>query len=480
MAKKVIGKIYQQGSREAYFLRYKFQGKDNRIRLLDTDGKPIYGTDDDGKALNRPEALKARREAEAAADMLLSKIRIGDKAEQLRQLNNDLRDAEAAAIEAEANMQNAIATLAGGWELFYSCPKRPKSCRKYTLNEIPRTSTVANYRAYYCKFSAWIAKHHRTTRLLSDVTEAQAIEFIEWIKTGNASGTTNKYLQFLKMLYETIIAAGKITCKNPFAEIEPEELTYNSKKPLTVEQIASLLDNAEGELKVLFALGYFTGLRRGDCCTLLWSEVDLLRQIIERIPRKIVGRVKDKSQAVVKVGIAPLLAGLLAETPANARRGYVLPEMGQLYDTEKDYIITNQIAAHFRRCGIETTLPGTGYKSHYVGKKKVYDPSERAVVQYGFHSLRYSYISHNAAMGTPAAVIQRNAGHSSPQMTEHYVKIDDATALQYACKLQLPGADQPDSCIEDDERAALHQLVDTLNIEQIRNLLAGIQNEGRQ
>ena len=101
MAKKVIGKIYQQGSREAYFLRYKFQGKDNRIRLLDADGKPIYGTDDDGKALNRPEALKARREAESAADMLLSKIRIGDKAEQLRQLNNDLRDAEAAAIEAE-------------------------------------------------------------------------------------------------------------------------------------------------------------------------------------------------------------------------------------------------------------------------------------------------------------------------------------------------------------------------------------------
>lgn len=144
---------------------------------------------------------------------------------------------------------------------------------------------------------------------------------------------------------------------------------------MTVEQIASLLDNAEGELKTLIALGYFTGLRRGDCCTLLWSEVDLLRQIIERIPRKIVGRVKDKSQAVVKVGMAPLLAGLLAETPANDRRGYVLPEMGTLYDTGKDYIITNQIAAHFRRCGIETTLPGTGYKSHYVGKKKVYDPS---------------------------------------------------------------------------------------------------------
>jgi len=221
MAKKVIGKIYQQGSREAYFLRYKFQGKDNRIRLLDADGKPIYGTDDDGKALNRPEALKARREAEAAADMLLSKIRIGDKAEQLRQLNNDLRDAEAAAIEAEANMQNAIATLAGGWELFYSCPKRPKSCRKYTLNEIPRTSNAANYRAYYRKFSAWMQKHHRTTRLLSDVTEAQAIEFIEWIKTGNASGTVNKYLQFLKCFYETITAPERSAAKIRSKKLNP-------------------------------------------------------------------------------------------------------------------------------------------------------------------------------------------------------------------------------------------------------------------
>lgn len=76
-------------------------------------------------------------------------------------------------------------------------------------------------------------------------------------------------------------------------------------------------------------------------------------------------------------------------------------------------------------------------------------------------------------MGTPAAVIQRNAGHSSPQMTEHYVKIDDATALQYACKLQLPGADQPDTGTEA-ERAELKALADTLNIEQIRNILAGL------
>lgn len=457
MARTTKGRIYTRGKKGYYYLQYYVKGKEYRVALKDGNG----------------ENITTAREAEKAAKKLLHPLFMREEAARIEKVSEALATAEQKAEAAEQEAANSKAAIAKGWELFYSCPKRPRSCRKYTLNEIPRTSTVANYRAYYRKFSAWMQKHHRTTRLLSDVTEAQAIEFIGWIKTGNASGTVNKYLQFLKCFYKTIIAAGKITCKNPFAEIEPEELTYNSKKPLTVEQIASLLDNAEGELKTLIALGYFTGLRRGDCCTLLWSEVDLLRQIIERIPRKIVGRVKDKSQAVVKVGIAPLLAGLLAETPANDRRGYVLPEMGTLYDTGKDYIITNQIAAHFRRCGIETTLPGTGYKSHYVGKKKVYDPSERAVVVHGFHSLRYSYISHNAALGTPAAVIQRNAGHSSPQMTEHYVKIDDATALKYACKLQLPGADQPGTGTEA-ERAELKALADTLNIEQIRNILAGI------
>ena len=114
----------------------------------------------------------------------------------------------------------------------------------------------------------------------------------------------------------------------------------------------------------------------------------------------------------------------------------------------------------------------------------------RAIVELGFHSLRYSYISHNAEKGTPAAIIQKNAGHANPAMTEHYTRISDQAALQYAGNLSLPlPADEniieaeilPDSRdhgrdpADRDQLARLQAMIQNLNAEQIENVIAYIQ-----
>lgn len=454
MARTTKGRIFTRGKHNYFFLQYYVKGKQFVVPLKDEQDNNI---------------TKAR-DAKKAAAIILNPLVVNDEKARLEKVSEALQTAEQKAEAAELEAANSKAAISKGWELFYSCPKRPKTCRKYPIEEIPNETTTARYRAIYRKFAAWMKKNHRTTLLLADVTEAQALEFIEQIKKQGASGTVNKHIQFMKCFYDTIIAAGKISCKNPFTEIEREENNFNSRKPLTIQQIANLLDTAAGEMKTLIALGYFAGLRLGDAATLQWSEVDLIRGIIERVPRKTASRTK----AVVKIGIAPLLAGLLAETPANARKGYVLPEMGTLYDTGKSYLVSNRITAHFEKQGIQTKAPGTGYRSQYVGKEKVYIPSPRAIVLYNFHSLRYSYISHAAERGIPQAIIQRNAGHANPQMTESYIKISDQEAKRHAAKLQLPGADQPNTGTDEDERAELRKLVDTLNIEQIRNILAGL------
>jgi len=453
MARTTKGRIFTRGKYNYFFLQYYVKGQQFVIPLKDEQDNNIT----------------KMRDAKKAAAIILNPLIVNDEKARLEKVSEALATAEQKADAAELEAANSKAAITKGWELFYSCPKRPKSCRKYAITEIPNMSTVARYRGYYHKFSEWIQKHHKQTRLLADVKETQALEFIEWIKTQGAPGTTNKYIQFLKMFYDTIVAAGKISCKNPFAELEREENSFNSRKPLSIEQIAHLIDTATGEMKTLLSLGYFCGLRLGDAATLLWPEVDLIRGIIERVPRKTASRTKT----VVKIGISPLLAGLLAATPAKARKGYVLPEMGTLYDTGKSYLVSNRITAHFEKQGIQTKAPGTGYRSQYVGKEKVYIPSPRAIVLYNFHSLRYSYISHAAERGIPQAIIQRNAGHANPQMTESYIKISDQEAKRHAAKLQLPGVDQSDTDTEA-ERAELKALADTLNIEQIRNILAGI------
>lgn len=459
MAKKTTGRLYTNGAKGHYYIRYKFQGKETRTRLLDLDGKPITDEED----------------ANAAANRLLARIHETNKAEQLRTLKNDIRDAETAAEEAEAALLNSKATVANGWRLFMSCPKRPASCKRYPADAIPRHTTAANYRSYYERFTGWLQDNHRAIRLLSDVTPETAGAFMDTLQHGAASGTFNKYLQFFNCFFDTLAGAGKINSGNPFKEIDRADHHYNSKRPLTVEQIKLLIDTAAGDMRLLVALGYFTGLRLGDCCTLQWREVDLLRGVIERIPRKTAHTVKDKAQAIVKIGIAPFLFEMLAAIQEEERKGYILPTFAERYLAGRGCNITRDLMNLFRSCGIQVYREGTGPEYRYEGKKKINISKNRAVIEIGFHSLRYSYISHNAEAGTPAAVIQRNAGHSNPAMTEHYTRISDRAAVQYATALQLP-TEEPESMPESEAaaRAEFRALADALPIGQIRELLNNV------
>ncbi len=477
MAKKTTGKLYVSGTKGYWYIRYKFEGKENRMRLLDTTGKPIT----------------KEKDAQAAANRLLARIHETNKAEQLRTLKNDLQDAEQAAADAAAQLLNSKATVAGGWKLFMGCPKRPASCKRFPIDAIPRHTTAANYRSYYERFVGWLGDKYPAARLISEVTPEIAVAFMDVIRQVGASGTFNKYLQFFNCFFDTLAGAGKITAVNPFQDIDRAAHQYNSKKPLTVEQIAALIDTATGDMRLLVALGYFSGLRMGDCCTLQWREVDLLRGVIERIPRKTAHTVKDKEQAVVKVGIPPYLFEMLSAIPKTERGTYLLPKFAEKYLAGGDQQITKWILKHFQSCGIEIHRPGTGIQT-------ITDPETgetqktgcRAVVEVGFHSLRYSYISHNAEAGTPAAVIQRNAGHANPAMTEHYTKISDAAAVKYAEVLQLPGGTleaatsaeiidvMPGQTSTDEpERAKFRQLADTLSLDQIRAILANIPEAGK-
>ena len=247
MGRKTSGTLYTSGKNNFFYLRYRFEGKETRMRLLDLAGKPVTSP----------------KEARAAADRILAHIRESNRAEQLRTIKNDIRDAEQAAEQAAAQLVNSRATISGAWQLFMSCPKRPAGCRRFPSDAIPEHTTVGNYRRFLGKLQKFIEKNYPDARLLSDITPEIAADFMQSLQH-RSSGTFNQYLNNLRAIFNTVIKAGKMRGKNPFAEIEPMPQHYNSKRPLSVEQIARLIDKASGELRVLFALGYFTGLRLGS------------------------------------------------------------------------------------------------------------------------------------------------------------------------------------------------------------------------
>ncbi|MDF7799334.1 site-specific integrase [Pontiellaceae bacterium B1224] len=395
-----------------FWLQYQVNGKRVRVRLLDEVGKPIT-------TIKKAEAERAR---------ILEPINAKDKAEQLRFVKSRLEFAEeqeAAAID----KANPPLSIAAAWAEYEGSNERPDS----------GADTLRRYGGYWNQFAGWLCKKKPPPEFLRDITPQMAREYANHLSQSKASPNTfNKHTGFLRLFFRVLEDAARMD-GNPFGKIKRKKLKTEVRRELSLEELHTILDTASGELKTLLFIGTFTGLRLGDCSTLKWGEVDLLRGVIKRVPSK----TKGNDGKPVTIGIPAPLHGILSQTPKSRRKGYVVPMFADLYTYEntdgkriRQSMITEQIQAHFRKLGINTHKEGTGTQlkpdpekpGEYVEEKT----GKRAVVEVGFHSLRHTFVSLQAESGTPQAVVQAIVGHGNPAMTRHYTHIGEEAAKQAA------------------------------------------------
>jgi hypothetical protein len=74
------------------------------------------------------------------------------------------------------------------------------------------------------------------------------------------ANTFNKYRSFLRMLFGVLAKPGRAPV-NPWAEIKTRKLQTAHRRALTVEELRTVCGKATGELRVLLALGVYTGAR---------------------------------------------------------------------------------------------------------------------------------------------------------------------------------------------------------------------------
>jgi integrase len=169
-------------------------------------------------------------------------------------------------------------------------------------------------------------KHPQRTAL-RDVSKDIAEEYAATLNHGSfAANTYNKHLNLLTMVFRVLKHKAKLT-ENPWGEIPRKRVINRSRRELTVEELKKVCQNTTGELRTLFALGIYTGLRQGDCCTLRRGEVDLHRAVIRRVPNKTARR----NPKPVLIPIHPVLRTMLEEIPAEEREDYVLPAIAEEY-----------------------------------------------------------------------------------------------------------------------------------------------------
>jgi integrase len=399
-----------------FWIQYTLNGKRQRHALTGKDGKPITDL----------------RKAEAERKRLTAPMRDGKREEQLEALTAALAQA---GTETEQAIENAVPLIpiAKAWEVYLDNLDRPDTGE----------DTLRYYSAYWDAFADWLKENAPSVLDLRDVTPKTAAEYAKSLNGETSANTFNKHTGFLRLFFRVLGESAGLK-ENPFEKVRRKNLKTNSRRELTIAELKEILTKATGELQTLLAVGTFTGLRLGDCCTLQWGEVDLDRGLIRRIPNK-----TAKSGKPVLIGIPAALLDVLAMIPPSKRKGYVVPRFAEQYTYRNEKgrptqqpTISSEIQKHLKdACGIEVHKEGTGKikvpdptgKHEYIWK----DTGKRAVVEVGFHSLRHTYVSLHAEAGTPQAMIQGNVGHSNPAMTAHYTHVNEETAFKTAQVLQL-------------------------------------------
>ena len=340
------------------------------------------------------------------------------------------------------------------WDAYVAAQNRPDSGAR-TLND---------YSLQFDKLEAWLAERHPDATELRHVSQQIADEFAAWIGATLSPNTFNKYITLFRCMWSVLAETARLPV-NPWTSIRKKIQIGHTRRELTVEELTRVCGSLTGEMRMLFAIGIYTGLRLGDCALLSWGSVDMARRIVSVVPRKVARHTSGKT---VVIPIHAALAAMLAEVPAAGRRGYVLPGIAGQYQ-QNPSALSKQIRQVFEDAGIVT--------------RSAKENGARDRVEVGFHSLRHTFVSLASNAGVPLAVVQSIVGHTNPAMTLHYFHSSD-TALKSAVAA-LPDIastqQQPKAWTADADPLlrTFREIVDRMNAAQLAEARRYIGTEGR-
>jgi len=411
MARQIKGQIYLRG--DIYWLCYQVHGKRFQQSL---------------KVTTEREAIKER-------DKIIHPLRVKDDAERLKSVQLALSDAETVAKEYDQQQiekNRHKIKLAEVWDEYHKDKTRPQS------GDIQ----LAEYKRFWDKFAEWVKTNCPDKLYMEDVTPQDAEDFLNYLENetvirfgripkkkddkpednekpakvkevkvkGYGANRYNKYLCGLKLIFK-VLAEKCNNMVNPFSKFKRKALETLHHRALTEEELMKVCQGAEGELKLLLAIGLYTGFRISDASLLKWSNINVSAGYILKKTKK--------TGEPVKIPFHADLSKMFQEIPVKERKEYVLPGMAESYLNDGGASIAKQIRKHFVSCGIETNRD--------EGRAK-----KTALVT--FHSLRHTLINLMAQKGVSLVTVRQIAGHRSEEVQRAYIH-EDSGAVQNAINL---------------------------------------------
>ncbi|MBQ7687630.1 MAG: site-specific integrase [Clostridia bacterium] len=243
---------------------------------------------------------------------------------------------------------------------------------------------------------------------ITEISPAQITELLLGVQSeGKAHGTVMKIYTILHSLFR-MAYRGDVVDRNPMDKVDPpkprkDEIQKTGVEAFSVAEIRQVIDCLESEplkWRAYIRLMMDTGVRRGECCAVKWSNVDfqtgavLIDGNVGYTPEKGVYLDTPKNSRVRTVYVGEETAGLLRQLHETQKKSGCDSVWAFTRDGSADVMNPKCVTAYFKsfsaRYGIRNFHP---------------------------HKLRHTFASLAIANGADVASVAEAMGHSDKAVT---------------------------------------------------------------
>ena len=264
-------------------------------------------------------------------------------------------------------------------------------------------NTIAAYRRDLSGYCEWLSANDTT---VLQVTHRQLVDFVG-VRRGSGAATSSvaRQLAAVRMLHRYLSIEGERR-DDPAGELEGVRVPSGIPKPLTEEQVTSLLDAVVVTEPIhrrdlaLIELLYATGARISEAVGLSIGEIDLDAQLV-----RLFG--KGSKERIVPFGSTA--ADALEDWFSPSGRARVIPDRWRSRD-DAEAVFLNTRGGRLTRQAAWQMIKKYGIRAG-IGD------------QLSPHVLRHSCATHLLDHGADLRVVQEMLGHASISTTQIYTKV---------------------------------------------------------
>jgi len=396
------------------------------------------------------------------------------------------RSREIARVKLEGVIEEARTKQGSVWlvEKLYEI-KVGETIKTVLLNElhtewgkIPRKKKLDARYSSQCqsvlkRFATFVRCENPRATEITHVTRSIVNAFLNAESERGVTGKTwNDVLKLLRATYNHLLPTGAI---NPFSNIPTKETDTIFRKPYSPEELGVIIEVSRTDefIRPIVITGICTAMRRGDCCLLEWTKVDLKARFIS---------VKTaKTGQMVSIPIFPLLCDELDARAKNRQLNekFVFPEQAAMYLKSPDGITWRVqkilAAAGFRDDeAVESTTVANEVTQETVASVNTLQKVNEPVVFRGeihadrkgglrrasirdFHSFRVTWVTLALTAGVPLELVQKVTGHQTAEIVlKHYFQ-PGREAFRQTLEAAMP------KLLTNGQKSPKEELLDILN-----------------